>query len=401
MAIEPLAAVPETPSDLVALRRDLHRNPELRFHERRTAGLVADRLLAAGYQVRTGIGGTGVIAHLDGRDAGPHVVVRADLDALPVTDAKEVDYASTVAGAAHACGHDVHTVVGVGVADRFAAIPPQAGRISFLFQPAEERPFGEPSGASAVLAEGVLDEPRPDAIIALHCWPDLPVGSIGIDDRIAMGAKDAFRIVYRGTGAHAATPSRGRDAILGIAQATAALYQALARTVDPGELASLNIGTIQGGSSQSVVAERAEATGTLRTVDPEVRTRLRGTIERTASGVAATLGLQCSLTWADEMPAIVNDPVLVACAHEVATEVLGADRTVRLSTPPMTADDFALLAERAPALYLKLGVCGNGTCAPLHSGSFDVDERAIGVGVAVLHGIARRLLGGALGETPA
>ena len=184
----------ETPPDLIALRREFHRWPELRFQEHRTAAAVASRLQSRGYAVRTGIARTGVFAFRDSNIPGPNVLIRADMDALPMADLKKVSYASSVPGVAHACGHDVHTVVALGVADRFANVPPICGRVSFVFQPAEERPFGEASGARAMLDEGVLADSLPDVVLGLHCWPDLPVGTIGIDEHIAMAAKDAFRV---------------------------------------------------------------------------------------------------------------------------------------------------------------------------------------------------------------
>src|SRR5688572_23030719 len=175
-----------TPASLVELRRAIHRHPELRFTEHRTAALVEERLRAAGLAVRSGIAGTGLVGVLDSGRPGPHLLLRADLDAMPVPDAKDVPYRSTVPGVSHACGHDVHTTVMVGVAERAATAPLPAGRLSFVFQPAEERPFGEPSGAVRMLEEGLLADGDPMAVIGLHCWPDLPAGSIGIDDRIAM-----------------------------------------------------------------------------------------------------------------------------------------------------------------------------------------------------------------------
>lgn len=379
-------------TSLVELRREIHHWPELRFQEHRTAALVEARLLASGYTVRSGVGGTGLFAFREPAGSGPHVLIRADMDALPVTDLKDVPYASAVPGVAHACGHDVHTVVALGVAERFAETRMPPGRVSFVFQPAEERPFGQPSGANAMLAEGILDGSPPDAVLGLHCWPDLPVGSVGIDERIAMGAKDAFRITLTGSGAHAATPSRGRDAILGIAQLVTALHQGFSRMRDAGDLAVLNIGTVRGGTSQSIIADRAETTGTVRTVDPVVRARLRTEIDRIATASAAMLALDCEVTWADEMPPIINDPRLVRCARVVAEDLLGRENTRLLTVPPMTSDDFALFAELAPALYLKLGVCGGGACSPLHNGAFDIDEGAIGVGVAVLHAITTQIL---------
>jgi amidohydrolase len=385
----------ETPPSLIDLRRAIHRHPELRFTEHRTAALVEERLRGAGLAVRSGIAGTGLVASIDSGRPGPRLMLRADLDAMPVPDTKDVPYRSTVPGVSHACGHDVHTTVMVGVAERLAASPFPAGRVDVVFQPAEERPFGEPSGAVRMLEDGLFADGDPSAVIGLHCWPDLPAGSIGIDDRIAMGGKDAFRITITGRPSHAATPSRGRDAILGIAQLVTGLHQGFARSLDPGDLAILNVGTISGGASQSVVAGKAEVTGTIRTVEPVVRDRLRALVERVADGVAAGVDLAATVSWSDVMPPIVNAPSLVELAREVATEVLGSAETRRLVTPPMTADDFAFFSERAPGLYLKLGVCRGERCPALHDGAFDVDERAIGVGVAVIDALTRRLLAGA------
>ncbi|MET0772516.1 MAG: M20 family metallopeptidase [Candidatus Limnocylindrales bacterium] len=374
---------------LVDLRRDLHRHPELRFEEHRTAGLLSSRLREAGFTVREGIGGTGVVGTLGSGE--PYVVLRADMDALPVQDAKKGDHASTRPGVSHACGHDVHMTVVMGVAERLAART-GPGRVGVIFQPAEERPFGEPSGAAAMLAADVFDGRTPDVILGLHCWPDLPAGTVGVDERVAMGAKDAFRVHYRGRAAHAATPSRGRDAILGMAQLVTTLHQNVARSIDPSDAVALNIGTIAGGASQSVVASEARITGTVRTIDVGVRARLRGVIEQTVTGVAASSGLTDELTWADEMPPVLNEPRLVERAIAVVARTIGSEHVQRLTSPPMTADDFALFGQLAPTLYLKLGVAGSGPWPALHSGTFDVDERCIETGVDVLAALVSDIL---------
>jgi len=383
---------------LVDLRHDLHRHPELRFSEHRTAGILADRLVALGYHVRTGVGGTGVVGMLDGDVAGPVVLLRADMDALPVTDRTTTDHASQNPGASHACGHDAHMAVVLGVAERLAAPGLARGRLLVAFQPAEERPFGQPSGAQAMLDAGLFDDGEPTAVLGLHCWPDLPAGEVGLDERIAMGAKDAFSIELRGRGAHAATPSRGRDAILGLGALVTDLHMCVGRALDATDRAAFNIGTVSGGRSQSVVADDATLTGTLRTVDPDVRSRLRSVVERVTEGVAAAHGLAVELRWADEMPPVLNDPRLVARALDAADGV-GVPARV-LTDPPMTADDFALLAQGRPALYLKLGV-RDPACAdwpPLHSSLFDVDDRCIGVGVEVVSRLAADLLRRGLDE---
>lgn len=381
-----------TPAHLIDLRRELHAHPGVRFDVERTAAIVAERLRAAGWDVTTGVGRTGVLARTASAEPGPHVLLRADMDAMPVADTKDVPYASTVPGVAHACGHDVHTAIMVGVAERLAATGLSRGRVSLMFQPAEETPYGTESGARTMLEDGLLADGVPDAAVALHCWPGLPAGTIGIDDGIAMAAKDAYRIVLRGRSAHAATPSGGRDAILGVAQLISALHGGIARSLDATDRAAFNVGTLRAGASQSVVADEAEITGTIRTLEPGVRARLTAATERITAGVAAAMGLEHELSWMEPLPAVVNDPRVVACGLEVARELLGPDGAIRLSEPPMTADDFAFIAALAPALYFKLGTCGAPPCAPLHNGAFDVDERAIGVGLAVMLAITRRLL---------
>ncbi|MFI6226511.1 M20 family metallopeptidase [Micromonospora echinospora] len=387
-----MVQVHEDVDDLVRLRRQLHQHPELRFTEHRTAAALADRLAPIG-RVRTGIAGTGLLVEIDGRAPGPAVLLRADMDAYPVQDAKEADYASTNPGVCHACGHDVHMTVVYGVAARLAAEPPARGSVTLLFQPAEEIPFGEASGAAAALADEALRGRRYDAVLGLHCWPDLPVGTVGVDRETAMAAKDAFRIEVLGRAAHAATPALGRDAILGLSGIVNLLHAGVARSRNPHELVAFNIGTISGGASQSQVAAHAEATGTLRTHDEATRERLKEVIERIARQQAAALDLGLRFTWANEMPPVRNAGSLVRLAH---AELPGSVEVADLAEPPLTTDDFALLGALGPSLYVKLGVTGERGGAPLHSGSFDVDERCLTAGVTALERLTRAVLDGRL-----
>ncbi|MEV7225419.1 M20 family metallopeptidase [Polymorphospora sp. NPDC051019] len=377
---------------LVELRRHLHQYPELRFTEHGTAKVLADRMAGLG-EIRTEVARTGLVVHLPGIAPGPAVLLRADMDAYPVQDAKDVPYASVHPGVCHACGHDVHMTVAVGVARRFAADPPPRGSLTVLFQPAEEIPFGEESGAALVLAEEPFGRPRFDAVLGLHCWPELPAGTVGVDRETAMAAKDAFRVLLRGRPAHAATPARGRDAILGLTTLVSSLHAAVARSRDPHDLVAFNVGTIAGGRTQSLVADRAEATGTLRTHDPAVRARLKEVVERVARQQAAAFDLGIEFTWANEMPAIRNTPELVALAHR---ELPGHVEVADLAEPPLTTDDFALLGALGPSLYVKLGVRGAAGGAPLHSAEFDVDERCLHTGVTALDRLTRAVLAGAL-----
>jgi amidohydrolase len=325
------------------------------------------------------------------------VGVRADIDALPVQDRKSVSYASQQPGVTHACGHDVHATVVVGLGERLAADRSWPGTVKLVFQPAEEIPFGEASGGAAILAAGALDDPRVDVMLGLHCWPDLPAGTIGVDDEVAMAAKDAFGIRVTGLGAHAATPSRGVDALLVASQVVVALHHLVSRSTDAGELASLNVGTISGGSSQSVLADDVYLTGTIRTVDEAVRTRLKARLEQVVAGVAAAGEATAEVEWANAMPAVRNDADVVARAHAVLADQPGDISVRRLTDPPMTTDDFALYAERVPGLYFKLGVAGPEGCHPLHHSLFDVDERALAAGVDTMDVLVRSLLAVPLG----
>ncbi|HET7397385.1 MAG TPA: amidohydrolase [Intrasporangium sp.] len=383
-------STPQLLESLIALRRDLHAHPELRFAETRTAGIVADRLRGARLEVTEGVAGTGVVATLG--TSGPHVLVRADLDALPTPDAKEAGYRSTAHGVSHACGHDVHTTVVLGVAETLAAAPPAEGRITFVFQPAEEIPFGEASGGQAMLDAGVLD--GVDLVLGLHCWPWLPAGVVGVDQRVAMAGKSAFKVAVTGVGAHAAAPDQGRDAIVAVSHMVTGLHQLLSRETRPGQRATINVGTILGGRSQSIVPPSAELTGTIRSADPELGRRLQDSLERWVRGVSTAVGVQSRVEWRNEMPPVLNDPTLVQRALEVL-EGQAALEVRLLDDPPMTADDFALYAQSRPGLYLKLGVCapdGSVGAYPLHDSRFDVDEAAIGVGVSALTALVEDLL---------
>jgi amidohydrolase len=271
--------------------------------------------------------------------------------------------------------------------------------VAVIFQPAEEIPFGAESGASVVLSHPAVRDVRPRAVIGVHCWPQLPAGSIGVETRLAMAAKDAFEITVRGASAHVATPAHGRDAILAAGVLVTTLHAAVARRRDPHEQVALNVGTIHGGTSQSALASEVTVSGTIRTHDETVRATLRSVIESVVAGTGLQFDTEVTLRWANEMPAVVNDPTLVTLARMSLPDVA---QVVDLDLGPMTSDDFALYSTLAPSLYLKLGVAspGGAPAAPLHSGSFDVDERCIDVGVAALVRLGLALLADSEGASP-
>jgi amidohydrolase len=387
-------------ADLTELRRDLHGHPELRFAEHRTSRILTDRLRDAGFGVLTGFAGTAVLATWDSGRPGPHVVLRADMDALPTADLTGTPYASQNAGVSHACGHDVHCVVVLGAALLLKATGlAGGGRLSVLYQPAEEIPFGESSGAQAVLDSGVLDELGDiSAVLGLHSWPQLPAGTVGVDPAIAMAAKLAYRIGLTGQGAHAATPHLGRDALLAASQLALTLHTLVGRQTVASDRVALNVGTLRAGSSQSIVPPAAELTGTMRSVDDQVAERLRTAVERAAAGVGAAFGVDAEVEWKNAMPAVRNDPGLVRLALRDLQRPASVRQVVSLSDPPMTTDDFALYARRWPGLYLKLGVAAPGaeSWPSLHDGRFDVDESCIATGSEALAALAAAVLAGGL-----
>jgi amidohydrolase len=358
---------------LVALRRSLHADPELRFNEFRTAETLAKLLSPMVDELQTGVAGTGLIATVHGRSPGRRVLLRADMDAYPVTDEKTVSYASRTPGVTHACGHDVHMAVAVGVLTRLCQQRPESGSVT------------------VVLDTGLLGREPYDAVMGLHCWPDLPAGTIGVDERVSMAAKDAFKIDVLGTSAHAATPAFGRDAVLQLSSLVCSLYELVNRRHNPAEMVAFNIGTIVGGSSQSSVANHASATGTLRTHDESIRARLRKVVDQAVEGCALQFDAKAEITWANEMPAVLNAPTLVDLAMVHLPAVAHVEF---LRVPPMTTDDFALLDALGPTLYLKLGVTGQQQYlgSSLHSSTFDVDEQCIQVGVRTMETLTRAIL---------
>jgi amidohydrolase len=376
--------------------------PELRFAEYRTSEILTIRLADAGFAVRRGLAGTGAIASLSGGETARHVMLRADLDALPIPDEKDVIYRSRRPGVSHACGHDVHMAVVVTAAEVLAQRG-FSGRLDVLLQPAEEVPFGERSGARAILEAEPDLLTGVDAVIGLHSWPSLPVGTIGLDRRFAMAAKDAFRLEVRGAAGHAAAPQTGRDALLASAHIVSLLHQVIARRVKPSEQVALNVGTIAGGRSQSIVPDRVVMTGTIRSIAPSVRSEVKSEVMRIAEGVAMATGTSARIEWANEMPPVVNAPELVELAMDVLLDLPG----VRVSSEepiPMTTDDFAIYSELVPSLYFKLGTTGVDAASDefspsLHSSTFDVDEAAIGVGISAVTALVEGLLGESSGTS--
>ena len=367
---------------LIAWRRDLHQHPELAFQEVRTAGVVARVLGELGYELRTGVARTGIVALLQGGRPGPTVMLRADMDALPIQEISDAPYVSQTAGIMHACGHDGHVAIGLGAATllaRHAAELP--GRVLFVFQPAEEGM----SGAAAMIADRALADPKPDAAFALHLWNMTPMGRVMAQAGPLMAAADVLRITVRGKGGHGAHPHETVDAVAVTGQVLSALQTIVSRNVDPQETAVLTIGTVHGGTAFNVIAETVELQGTIRTFSPAVRETVLTRLRVLLDGVTAGLGARYELTVQAVAAAVINDAAAAEIARAAAVQVVGPT-AVAWHTPLMVSEDFSEFQKVAPACFMLLG-SGNaelGLNAPHHNPRFDFDERALPIGAALL-----------------
>jgi amidohydrolase len=376
---------------LVDLRRQVHRHPELSFKEHQTARLVAERLSRLGVAVRTGVAKTGVVGDL-GQD-GPCIALRADMDALPIQEENDVPYASDVPGVMHACGHDVHVACLLGAAQLLAeeaAAGHLAGRVRFLFQPSEESQDDEAlSGAMRMVDEGVME--GVDAVVGLHVWADVPVGAVALRSGTFTAYPDMFELLVQGQGAHGAYPHRGIDAIFLAAQVINALQTVVSRRLDPTRSKVLTVGTIHGGTKSNILAGQVRMTGTIRTFEPETREALLSEMERACS-VARALGGDFVLKITPGYIPVVNDPALTALVRQVAVEMVG-EENVREPPLEMGGEDFSYFDREAPGCLFWLGGATPGEPQRLHHHSrFNVDERCLPLGAALLAEVARRFL---------
>jgi amidohydrolase len=377
---------------LIATRRDLHRHPEIGFEERRTAGIVAERLEGAGYEVATGVAVTGVVGTLrGGGGAGPTLLMRADMDALPIDEASESPYASTIPNRMHACGHDGHVAIGLAVAERLARRRHELpGEIRYVFQPAEEGM----GGAKRMVDEGVLE--GVDAAIGLHLWLELPNGVVGLVDGPQMAGSQEFRVTVNGRGGHGGMPDGAVDAVLIASQIVVMVQSVVSRNVSPLESAVISVGSIRAGSAPNVIAETAYMEGTIRAYSTETQALLRDRIRVIAEGVATTLGGSAEVEFAELLfPPTQNDPDLAGLVRSAAASVVGQD-SVRSDAGirTMAAEDFAEFATRVPGCYFFLGARDEtvGAVHPHHSPYFDLSEEALPLGVDILEEAAVRYL---------
>ncbi|MBN1430225.1 MAG: amidohydrolase [Anaerolineae bacterium] len=378
-------------SELVERRRDFHRHPEPAFQETRTAGIVAAQLSELGIEVRPEIGRTGVVGLLDGHRDGPTVLVRADMDALPIHEAGQSDYASRTPGVMHACGHDGHTSIGLAVARILSNHRSEFdGRIKFVFQPAEE--IGD--GAAAMVADGVLENPRPDFSIGLHLWNELPVGQVSVTPGPCMASADVWHCTITGYGGHGALPHLTQDPIVAAAQIVSALQTIVSRNLKPLEGGVVSVGSIHGGDAFNVIPPLVKLEGTIRTYQPETRQMIHQRLVDICEGMAASMSCRAEVDIALMTPAVVNDPAVAEQIAAIAARHVG-EQNIRHDICTMGSEDMSRLMEDIPGCYFFVGSANSERRLdfPHHNPRFDFDEQALTIGTAILAEAAASLAG--------
>jgi amidohydrolase len=365
---------------LIEIRRHIHSHPELSGQEHQTAAYVAGVLSSCGVVVQQGVGKTGVIGELVGRTDDRLVAVRTDMDALPITERTRLEYASCHSGVMHACGHDVHTTVGLGTAmvlSQLGEVLP--GNIRFLFQPAEEIA----QGASWMVQDGVMNDVS--AIFSLHVFPSIPAGSVGIRYGALTAAADDLEIIIMGESGHGARPHEAIDAIWIASQVITTLQQAISRTQNPLRPMVLTIGQISGGRAPNVIADQVRLTGTVRSLHPETHANLPKWIEGILANICNTYGARYEINYRRGVPSVQNDLALTQLLEASAKEAWGSDRVQILPEASLGAEDFSVYLQHAPGTMFRLGVgFKDKPNYPLHHPQFEVDETAIVTGVVTL-----------------
>lgn len=375
-------------NQLVAWRRQIHSHPELSFQEHGTARLVAETLETFGVEVQTGIAKTGVVGYLG--EGSPIIGIRADMDALPIQEINNVPYKSQVPGVMHACGHDAHTAMLLGVAKLLSEMPNRPpGQIRFLFQPSEEAHDSEnKSGGERMVEEGALSDL--DAVIALHVASDMPVNKIMLGAGYITANEDSFEIILRGTGGHGAFPHQTVDPVFILAQVLNAINGIRARRIDPTRAAALSIGSIHAGVASNVIPSEVKITGTMRSFDDEVRQQLKDELV-SVLGVAKALGGDFDVNFISGYPSTYNDPNVVNLMNG-GIEALVGKEAILPSTPMMGAEDFSYMSRKAPGAMFMLGAAVGDKSRPHHTPVFDIDEACLPTGTAILADTALKLL---------
>ena len=375
------ASVEKLAAELIALRRKLHEHPELAFEEHETAKAVAGFLEKLGIPFRKAVGKTGIVALIDGGKPGPTVGIRADMDALPINEQTGLPFASKVPGKMHACGHDVHTVIALGVAATLAGMKSELrGRVKLIFQPAEETL----SGAQAMIADGALEDPKMDVVLGYHNWPAVEAGKVGYNTEAVMSSADAFDITLKGREGHGAHPHMGIDALAAGAYLVAQLQTIVSREVKPLSPAVLTVGEFHAGTARNIIAGAAQLKGIVRTMEAGVSAQIEAAMRRMLEGIKASMRVEYTLDWKRVAPALRNHKPTLERVLRAAREALGAENVVELPEASMGSEDFAWFAERVPAAHLRIGSKIAGLDTAIHRANYDCSEAAIPLGVRVM-----------------
>src|SRR5262245_946654 len=389
---------------LVGDRRSFHQRPELKYNELTTSRTIAERLRSYGYDVASGIGLTGVVGLLPSTESTPQagsvaneqgartLLYRADMDALPIKEENEVEYRSQNDVVMHACGHDAHVAIGLGVARLMATQRQQLnGNLKFAFQPGEEGG----NGALAMIEDGVLENPSVAAAVGLHVWNNMPVGAVGVYNGALMAAVDEFELAIEGVGGHGAMPHQTVDAIVTASQVITALQTVVSRNVSPLDSAVVTVGTFNAGTAFNIIAGTATLRGTVRTFNKETHRLIPEMFERVVRGVCESMGATYRLEYIRQTSPLINDPEMCELVAECAADVVGVDNVIRdESVRTMGGEDMAYFLERVPGCYFFLGTRNEarGLVHPHHSPRFDIDESALPIGVEIMTRVVRRYL---------
>ncbi len=374
--------------NLIAFRRALHRIPETAYHEEKTASFVAEKLSEAGLPYKEGIARFGVMAWLDTRRPGPTLLIRADMDALPIQEETDLPFASQHAGAMHACGHDGHMAILLCTARVMTQLAERlCGTVKFIFQPAEEGP----GGAKPMIEAGVMENPGVDYVLGCHLWPDIPEGAVGVKAGPLMAAMDRFDVKILGRGGHGAMPHQCIDALEVGCQVVGALQRIASRQMNPLTPTVVTVGSFHSGSTFNVIPSEAEFCGTTRTFDRGVWDSWPQRLERIIAGICEAMGADYRFTFSRGYPPTVNDVQMAHVVRRCAEEAVGKDRVME-PEPTMGGEDMAFFLERAKGCYFCLGTGREGG-APIHNPRFDFDEKVLAIAVEINCRAALTLLG--------
>jgi len=380
----------EEQKQLTDRRRDFHAHPELAYTETRTSRTVADHLKKLGYQMKAGVAKTGVVGLLQGPGTGKTVMLRADMDCLPIEELNDVPYRSQTPGLMHACGHDAHTAILMTVAEKLMASKQDCkGNIKIVFQPAEEGG----NGAELMVLEGVLENPHVDAAFGLHVWSNIPTGKVALNPGALLAGVHSFEVTVRGKGGHGAAPHQTVDPIVTAAQTITALQTVVSRNVDPLATAVVTIGSFHGGSAFNVIADSAKFLGTVLYFDPKLGDRLPELIERVIRGTTESMGARYELKYERLTPPTINDPGMAEFIREVSAEIVGSENVI-MDARTMGGEDMAFFLNAVPGCFFFIGA-GNEEkklTHPHHSPHFDIDESALPIGAEILCRAAQKFL---------